>query len=198
MIVNHSIFATLFIAFGSSPAAWVPVFPQKPFAATSLQDFWSHKWHHYFKRAVERAAVPIMALFPESWPWPTRRVIRALVIFGIQGIFHLIIVARISATKSTSGSDWRFADEATLLFFLLQPIGLLIERAVLVPFLTWLLRTHPTARMWVTRVWAWGWLLWTGRYWADVWIRSGMWSPGEGYLGWSPIRGVLFGQWFLV
>ncbi|KAF8307586.1 hypothetical protein DL93DRAFT_2087837 [Clavulina sp. PMI_390] len=195
IVTSHSLFTTLFIAFGGSPRAWVPVFPQNPFAAKSLQDFWSNRWHHYFKRPMERAAVPIMMLFPEQWPWSTRRVIRAVIIFGMQTIFHLYLVARIFSSGK-SETAWHFIDQTTLWFFLLQPFGLLVEREVLVPLSTAL--PSPGARIWVTRVWAWAWLLWTGRYWADVWVRSGMWVPGEGYIGWSPVRGILYGRWLLL
>ncbi|KAF8309121.1 hypothetical protein DL93DRAFT_2141673 [Clavulina sp. PMI_390] len=194
---SHALFTTLFVALGSSPRAWVPPFPQNPFAATSLQDFWSNRWHHYFKRPVERAAVPIMMLFPQRWPWSTRRVIRALIIFGMQTFLHLHLVARIFHVRK-SETEWRFIDESTLVFFLLQPAGLLVEREVLVPLTKSIFPHSIGTRTWIARVWAWAWLLWTGRYWADVWVRSGMWNPGEGYLGWSPIRGLLFGHWFLV
>ncbi|KAF8307589.1 hypothetical protein DL93DRAFT_1996336 [Clavulina sp. PMI_390] len=196
IIMTHSIFATIFIALGCSPKAWVPVF-NRPFASSSLQDFWSNRWHHYFKRSMERAVVPLMRLLPRQWPWSTRRVIRAGIIFGMQTIFHLYLVLRCFHVRK-SEEEWRFVDQTTLLFFLLQPIGLLVERELLVPLSESLLPANPKARVWVTRVWAWAWLLWTGRYWADVCVRSGMWSSGEGYLAWSPVRGVLFGQWFLV
>ncbi|KAF8307585.1 hypothetical protein DL93DRAFT_2232099 [Clavulina sp. PMI_390] len=199
MTISHALFATLLVALGSSPKAWVPPFPRNPFTATSLQDFWSNTWHHYFKRSLKRAVIPIMMLVPQRWPWSMRRVIRAVIIFGMNTIIHLYIVARISSSLNpNAGPAWRFIDKSTLIFFLLQPIGLLIEREVLIPLSTSLLRAHPSVRAWLIRLWAWSWLVWTGRYWLDVWVRSGMWSPGEGYLGWSPIRGLLFGQWFVM
>ncbi|KAF8307590.1 hypothetical protein DL93DRAFT_1996337 [Clavulina sp. PMI_390] len=194
IILSHSLFATIFIALGCSPTAWVPMF-QSPFTSSSLQDFWSNRWHHIWKRPTGRASIPIMMLVPQRWSWSTRRVIRAIIIFGMQTIWHLYLVARGFHVRK-SEREWRFIDESTVLFFLLQPIGLLIERELLVPLSRQIL--PEKSRAFVTRLWAWAWLLWTGRYWADVWVRSGMWSPGEGYIGWSPVRGVLFGQWFLV
>ncbi|KAF8307587.1 hypothetical protein DL93DRAFT_2087838 [Clavulina sp. PMI_390] len=196
IILSHRIFSTIAVALGNTPKAWVPVL-RDPFASSSLQDFWSNRWHHSFKRPVERFVIPIMMLVPQRWPWSTRRVIRAFLIFGFQTIFHLYLVSRCFHGRK-SEMVWSFVDQSTLLFFLLQPIGLLIERELLVPLSKALLPASPNARTWVTRAWVWGWLLWTGRYWADVWVRSGMWNPGEGYLAWSPVRGVLFGKWFLI
>ncbi|KAF8306906.1 hypothetical protein DL93DRAFT_162204 [Clavulina sp. PMI_390] len=190
--IPETIYSTTFIALGSNPDTWPPIF-NRPFAASSLQDFWSNKWHHIFKRAFDRLSLLPMLLVPRSVPLSARRVLRALIIFGFSAAFHLVLVERMFGAKSL-GKVWQFVDSSTLLFFLLQPLGLLIERAVLVPLASPL---PNAARIWVTRLWAWGWLLWTGRYWADAWARAGMWGADEGYVGWSPVRGLLYGQWIV-
>ncbi|KAF8306047.1 hypothetical protein DL93DRAFT_2089056 [Clavulina sp. PMI_390] len=191
--INYIFISVVCVMMGSSPSSWPPMF-NRPFTSKSLQDFWSNRWHHYFKRAFERASIPAMVLVPQSWSPAVRRVTRAIIIFGFSTVYHLYLVQRNFSVRNWE-TKWQFVDSSTLLFFLLQPVGLLIERALLVP----LSRSLPeTSQTWVTRIWVWGWLLWTGRYWADVWVRSGMWNVGAGHVAWSPIRGVIFNQWFLL
>jgi len=45
------------------------------------------------------------------------------------------------------------------------------------------------------RLFAWAWMLWTARWWADAWVKKGLWEPEVQGLFWSPVRGLLFGDW---
>ena len=45
------------------------------------------------------------------------------------------------------------------------------------------------------RLFAWAWMLWTARWWADAWVKKGLWEPEAQGLFWSPVRGLLFGDW---
>lgn len=202
-----TIYSIIFVALGSSPASWAPMFDH-PFAATSLQDFWTRRWHHIFRRVFDRMVLPFMVLLPKSTPPSVRRVVRAVIIFGFSASFHLVLVERMlttptnatSLTKNLHGDGkarpvWAFIDSSTLQFFLYQPVGLFIERIILTPVAN---RFPGSSRIFIHRMWVWVWLLWTGRFWADAWVRGGMWAEDEGYVGWSPLRGVLFGQWWRV
>lgn len=207
IVTPSTIYAVLFVGLGFSPEAWPPIF-DRPFSAVSLQDFWTHKWHHIFRRVFDRIALPIMLIIPKSVPLSVRRFVRAILIFGLSAGFHLVLIERMLAAPRSrpsllkdaepgepAGPGWAFFDPSTLKFFLLQPVGLFIERALLVPLISPL---PSGVRVFLNRLWAWGWLMWTGRYWADAWVRGGMWGEDEGYVGWSPIRGIAFGQWWTV
>lgn len=208
IVVPVTFYSIIFVSLGSSPSTWAPMFDH-PFAATSLQDFWTRRWHHIFRRVFDRMAIPFMLIMPRSIPPSFRRVARALIIFSFSACFHLILVERMLTTpknasvlaKNIQGDQappvWAFFNSSTLRFFLYQPVGLFIERAVLTPIANLLLLPGP-ARIFVHRLWAWGWLLWTGRFWADAWARGGMWAEDEGHVGWSPVRGILFGKWWTV
>lgn len=201
--VPSLIYSTLFISLGSSPAAWPPIF-NRPYHATSLQDFWTHRWHHIFRRVFERVSLPVIALVPHSVPLGVRRVFRAVLVFGLSAAFHLILIERmlvaplpykLNLPKDVILREVALINPSTLKFFLLQPLGLLIERALIVPL------TNPlpsNIRVALHRVWAWGWLLWSGRFWADAWVQGGMWGEDEGLVGWSVVRGILYGQWWTV
>lgn len=208
--VSGLIYSTLGVALGTHPDAWPPIF-DRPFHATSLQDFWTHRWHMIFKRPFDRIALPIVTLIPTFVPRGAKRVIRAVLIFGLSATFHLMLIERMLAVPLPSKygvkspdaeitQDMRvregvFLNPSTLTFFLVQPLGLLFERALLVP----LTNALPSgARMTLHRLWAWGFLLWSGRFWADAWVSGGMWSDDEGYVGWSPVRGLLYGRWWIV
>jgi hypothetical protein len=84
---------------------------------------------------------------------------------------------------------------STLKFFLSQPIGLFLERTVVLPATKSLPRN---IRSIVTRIWVYVWMLGAGRWWADAWVHAGMWNPEEVLIVWSPVRGLLKGQWITV
>lgn len=207
IVVPVTIYSVIFVGLGSSPSTWAPMFDH-PFAATSLEDFWTRRWHHIFRRVFDRMVLPFMLLMPKTTPTAVRRTVRAAIIFGFSACFHLILVERMLTTpknassfgKSVEGGEvprpvWAFIDSSTLRFFLFQPIGLFIERVILTAVANLL---PGSARVFIHRLWAWGWLLWTGRFWADAWAKGGMWAEDEGHVGWSPVRGILFGQWWTV
>lgn len=208
IVVPATLYSALFVSLGSSPAAWPPIF-DRPFSATSLQDFWTHRWHHIFKRVFERLSLPIMLLVPKQLPLSVRRLVRAVVIFGLSAGFHLILIERLlsapisqpSLTKDAqsgepAGAGWVFLNPSTLKFFLLQPVGLFIERALLVPATSALPSAgscFSTQNVGVGMVVAKRSPL--GRF-LGIW--GGLWSQQEGLVGWSPIRGFLYGQYWTV
>jgi hypothetical protein len=114
-----------------------------------------------------------------------RKTLRAALIFLLSGVFHLLLMYRL--TTSETHLHPTFFDRSTLLFFLSQPVALLIERTVIEPL--------AGGNVWVTRCWAWAWLLFSGRWWADVWVRRGSWDHAEQVVGYSVVRGLLKGQW---
>lgn len=79
-------------------------------------------------------------------------------------------------------------------FFLSQPVGMFLEAVVVRPVVLRAFKS-PSVRRNVSRAWAWGWLVWTGRWWGDVWVKNGCWGPTEVHIPLSPIRGIIYGQW---
>jgi hypothetical protein len=96
---------------------------------------------------------------------------------------------------TATANEITFLERETLLFFLLQPVGMLLEVTVVKPLSKGFLNNKPEYVVIFTRIWTWVWLLWTGRYWSDVWIRHGLWAPSERVVGYSLVRGLLYGEW---
>jgi hypothetical protein len=87
----------------------------------------------------------------------------------------------------------KFFDHSILKFFLSQPLGLALEVLVVLP----VCKTFIPAnwRKTVSRSWTWAFLLWAGRFWSDVWVHRGFWEEKERVVGWSIVRGMLYGKW---
>lgn len=206
--IPNLIYSTLSVAVGGSPDTWPPIMDH-PFHATSLQDFWSNRWHTIFRRPFDRLVLPILALIPpKAISITTRRVIRSLMVFALSAIFHVFLIQRMLVPAPTTSAEdfepasladtivFSFLDPSTFKFFLLQPLGLFIEQVLIVPLTSAL--PNRFLRVNVRRLWPWVWLLWSGRFWADAWVRGGMWNVDEGYVGWSPVRGLVYGEWWTV
>lgn len=193
----YGVLSTLAVLCGASPASWPPMF-SSPFAAASLADFWTWRWHNMFRRVFDRLSLLFLAPFSspdatQSLKSPVRRWARIIVVFVLSTIYHLFIMARLDRTNPHALSERTLIDVSILSFFLVQPLGLFIEVFVIMPIATtWF---GPEKVKIVTRVWAWMFLLWMGRYWADVWVRKGLWAQDEKTVQFSPIRGVLRGEW---
>lgn len=179
--VPQTMVAILAVAAGLDSAGWPAMF-DAPFAGTtSLREFWTRRWHLIFRRVFGRLARAV-PLFP-----------RAVTIFAFSALLHMLLMYRIDMHVPYSVDPTRvFFDTSILKFFLSQPLGLFIEAFVVLP----LIGRLPTE--WqknAGRIWAWTWMVWAGRYWSDVWIHRGFWLPQERMVGWSVVRGMLYGQW---
>jgi hypothetical protein len=182
------------VALGSPTAGWPPLFDD-PFQATSLQAFWTHKWHASFRRVFLMVSATVVdATKPLI---PNRRIqfaFRGLCVFALSCTMHLALMYRIRPPTVLPG-DLLFVEGETMLFFLLQPVGMLLEVTLINPLAVYTFGSGTRGTLWCMRVWAWVWLVWTGRYWSDVWVRHGMWGPKERVVGYSLFRGLLHGNW---
>lgn len=175
------------VACGAPVEGWPPMF-DAPFSAVSLADFWTRRWHSLFRRVFDRLSLGILfALDRLHAPLPAhlRKPLRGTIIFGLSTTLHLLLMYRLPISETHAHP--KFFDPSTMLFFLSQPIALFVERMVVVPL--------SGGNVWVTRCWAWGWLLCSGRWWADVWVRRGMWDQPEKVVGYSLVRGLWKGDW---
>ncbi|KAB5591836.1 hypothetical protein CTheo_4739 [Ceratobasidium theobromae] len=185
--VPATLVAIISVASGAPVEAWPPMF-DAPFSAISLADFWTRRWHSLFRRVFDRLSLGILhGLEKVHAPLPLRlrKTLRAVLIFGLSATLHLLLMYRLPI--SDTHYHPAFFDHSIMMFFLSQPAALLVERMIVEPL--------AGGNVWVTRAWAWGWLLCSGRWWADVWVRRGLWDPKEKVVGYSVVRGLLYGNW---
>jgi len=179
--------------FHSNPDSWPPIW-RNPWEAHSLAEFWGYRWHWSFRRSFVRAATPILRLLKPALGKQSLNAVRLVTIFGITTIYHLGI------TMSLEGRSrvLNFWEPSTIKFFMSQPFGILIELWLIKPLTESLSPRHKSA---VRRAFVWVWLVYTGRWYADQFIKQGFleeippffpihtlyrkyWTPEE-YLGWG-------------
>ncbi|KAG8946438.1 hypothetical protein FRC03_001370 [Tulasnella sp. 419] len=193
VVAGYYFGAIVTVPFGVPPSAWPPMFDQ-PFRAKSLQDFWSYRWHSIFRRTNDEISRGILSLLPTSYFNLHPRFIkflRALIIFGLSMVLHFFLVWALPIDETHPYASGLFNPQIAK-FFLSQPLGVFIE----------LVLVHPTTahlpdrwRKTIRRAFAWSWLLWSGRYWSDVWISRGLWGTKEQLILFSPVKRILHGRW---
>lgn len=191
--VPYTVISSLFVFLGSYPESWPPMF-DAPFTATSLADFWTKRWHAIFRRVFERLSIVVLRLIPipkRTPPSLAQRTIRSIVVFGLSASLHIMLIYRVDMNETEYPRT--FLDPSILKFFFTQPLGLALEVLLVLPLCDTFI--PPKWGKVVTRVWAWVFLLWAGRFWSDVWVGRGFWDPSERCVGWSVVRGVLYGEW---
>lgn len=187
MVLDLAMAATVAVALGSHTESWVDIF-NSPFSSQSLTDFWTWRWHTMFRRGFELLSLPLLTLLPTKF----HKKARPCIAFFISAVLHMVLMYRLETNEQYLHPG--FWDQSILLCFMSQPVGIFFEQLVIIPTARALLperwQTLPT------RVFAWAWLLWSGRHWADVWARRGLWGPGEyqHLSGFSPIRGLWKGS----
>lgn len=186
------------VSFGLPPQNFPEQF-YHPFHATSLSDFWTHRWHEIFRRVsfiLSSGLLDLSArIFHNEQHRRTRQFIKGCLIFGVSYLMHLILMYRVVPIGLVARST-RFFEPGTFKFFFLQPLGMLIEAVVVKPLSTRLFK-NPRWRRAATRTFAWGFMLFSGRYWADVWVKKGCWSEAEKTVPLSVWRGIWQGRWIL-
>ena len=185
--VFYTILALICIGlFNVSPLAF-PHFYNNPFSlrTNSVRSFWGERWHHIFRRVFDRAIDPGMHVVGINKRTIFGKTYRVLAIFLMSGLLHCLIQARVQMYLFPPGYAPPLFDSDTLYFFLSQPFALAFEQTVLQPVLS---RTPAWISWWICRIWTWGWLFWTGRWYTDCWVKMGMWQPEEKVVLFSPIR----------
>ena len=165
-----------------------------PFTASSLDDFWARRWHAIFRRVFDRLSMAILYILPiprSSPPSLTQRTIRSVVIFGLSATLHILLMFRVDMLETKYPGT--FVDSSILKFFLSQPLGLALEVLVVLPACNMFVPARWQSS--VTRLWTWVFLSWAGRFWSDVWVSRGFFEEKERVVGWSVVRGVLYGEW---
>lgn len=207
IVYEQTIMAIVFVGLGvSEPKSWVPMFDGNPLLAKSLPEFWGRKWHYIFRRLFDRMLIPFVPRHSKpseikangngsanpTQKQPTTRpasnsttiLPRLAGTFILSTLLHLIIMHRSVPRPDAPYS--RFIDFGVLSFFLAQPVGIVLDA---------LLLRVVGEKSGLRRVFAWAWLVWSARWWADVWVRKSQWEVHERFIPLSPLRGVLWGDW---
>ncbi|KAG9030663.1 hypothetical protein FS837_003215 [Tulasnella sp. UAMH 9824] len=194
--IPDTFMTTILVMSGAaSPSSCPPMF-DSPLESASLQDFWSFRWHHIFRRTFERMGQPVLLLLPSTLP-KTRRVVRQAIAFFLSATLHLLLFTTLPlfppSAVNPNPQAFPFLDWNTVKFFLAQPLGLILESFLIFPLTEGL---NPRAKTAFRRAYAWIWLLFTGRYWSDSWTAKGLFNADtERPIVFSPVRGVLWGSW---
>ncbi|KAG8879954.1 hypothetical protein FRB97_001253 [Tulasnella sp. 331] len=151
---------------GLPPTSCPPVFTGKnPFRSRSLAEFWSLNWHNMLRRMLDRASIPIVRmvqrLFGHRLSKLTLDFLRCFIIFSASELLHIGIAYAVSFTPRSNRS---IIEPGTFKFLMSQPIGLLFELTVVNPATEGL---PGRWKMLVRRAYLWGWIIWTGRWFAD-------------------------------
>jgi len=197
MTVLHGYVAMLCVGIGLTRDLdlWPPMFDQ-PYYSPNLTQFWSRNWHMMYRRTFLRLSSPFMPAQPllleleavneetakielESPPpeilrpkrkrrtmWERSMVI--VLAFAFSALLHGIVYARVPADANHPHTS--LIETRLMLFFLAQPIGIIVDR-----FLGKTIGNSWTGRA-VRRIFAWTWLLWTVRWWADDYAKKGLWD----------------------
>ncbi|KZS93639.1 hypothetical protein SISNIDRAFT_64471 [Sistotremastrum niveocremeum HHB9708] len=132
-----------------SPTSWPPLF-DKPWATTSLHDFWAKRWHQILRQT-----------FLVFGGFPGKRIAgdAGLVIgtFLASGLFH-----DLSMYCMGQGTSW-----VVVLFFLSQAFGMISERM-------WRKITGKRVGGWPGRVWTYLCVVGLGQPCIDTWHRRGL------------------------
>ncbi|KAH0826892.1 hypothetical protein J3R83DRAFT_4438 [Lanmaoa asiatica] len=137
------------LLFGQDPAQWPPAF-DAPWRATSLSNFWSHRWHQWFRRTFVFLGYPLSFVLG-----------RAGIVFGAflsSAVFHHVAMLAISSRTEF----WRM-----LVGFGMMAPGILTERA-------FYQLTGRRVGGTVGWVWTMTWLLLWGSVMVEGFARSGM------------------------
>lgn len=190
------------LVFDCPSTAFPPMFDH-PFASRSLAELWASKWHKIHRRSSNQISGAILSvcisLVSPSSNKSTilaRRdvkLLRSILIFGISCLVHLIFQYALATTTNADHQRYpSFFNAETIKFFLSQPLGVAIEVLLIRPLTDGL---PERAKVAVRRVFPWAWMLWSGRYFADVWMALGLLDHAERDIVYSPVRGILKGQW---
>ena len=138
------------LVFRQSPSLWPPM-SDRPYHATSLNQFWTIRWHQSFRDIFIRCGVAPSAYF-------FGKAGGVLGAFLISGILHDIGcwgMGRGIDIKGISG------------FFLMNGVGIILEHF-------YKLLTGKRVEGIVGRIWTFSWLIVWGNFLVDAWFRHGL------------------------
>ncbi|KAG9027787.1 hypothetical protein FRB95_007394 [Tulasnella sp. JGI-2019a] len=176
--------------FGLPPSACPPIFAGHPFQSASIAEFWSLRWHTWFRRSFDRLSLPVIWILrrietARGHPFSTRTIsfIRTFTIFSISALIHVGVTYTIPSSPNRALHPFK---SGQVTFFLVQPFGLWFEATVVKSVTDGM---PERWRMLVRRSFAWAWMVWTGRWIADWYALLGLFE--ERTLPFSPVMFAL-------
>jgi hypothetical protein len=135
------------LLFWQHPNQWPPSF-DSPWRATSLRDFWSRRWHQWYRQAfIFLGGRPFSLLFG--------RVGGVMGVFLASGLFHHVAMLSLD----TASEAWRM-----LLPFGMMGVGVVLEHVIV----------GKDVGGWKGWVWTMSWTVLWGNVLVDGWARAGM------------------------
>ncbi|KAF8342659.1 uncharacterized protein EI90DRAFT_2964425 [Cantharellus anzutake] len=198
--LTHAPFALFSVGLGFTPDldVWQPMF-SNPLWSPNLTQFWSQGWHTFYRRTFLRLSAPFTSsrrshTVPEVRETNPRRrqslrerFVAIIVAFTVSAILHGLCYGRVPADALHPHTS--LIEMGVMMFFVAQPVGIALDTA-----LARFAGDSRAGRI-LRRVFGWFWLLWTARWWADVFAKKGLWDNKEKVLFISPTRGILWGDW---
>ncbi|KAG1741536.1 uncharacterized protein EDB91DRAFT_1130985 [Suillus paluster] len=149
------------LLFRHHPDQWPPSF-DSPWGSTSLREFWSRRWHQWFRRSfIFLGGRPLSLLFG--------RIGGVIGAFLASGFFHHLALLAIDP----SSEMWRM-----LLPFGMMGTGVILEHAV----------AGNKTGGWMGWMWTMCWLVLWGNVMVDGWARAGMLGGSSFLDSVTPVR----------
>ncbi|CAE6440436.1 unnamed protein product [Rhizoctonia solani] len=161
----YGLMTLICVSMWQPPSAWPPVM-ERPWATTSLHDFWGKQWHQLLRQIFfVGGGYPLSFLGEKSFGVVFgKRAARVAGLWGLlfgtfttSGLFHMFAMYAMG-----QGIEWKVVG-----FFSAQAIALVFERA-------WRATTGRRVDGWWGRVWSYLWVVGGGQWCVDAWHRRGL------------------------
>ena len=154
------------LLFGQDPAQWPPVFDH-PWRATSLNEFWSRRWHQCFRHTLLLVAYPFSVALGRAGT--------VIGVFLSSGLYHHIMMVMLDSQSEM----WR----------MLVPFGMMAPGI----FAEWAFYQLTGRKVGGVVGWVWtlAWLLLWGNVMVDGFARAGMFASSSPVDSQSPVRALV-------
>ncbi|KAJ7160443.1 membrane bound O-acyl transferase family-domain-containing protein [Mycena filopes] len=185
MALQHYILGIVCVAVRlTGPDEW-PAFFGGVADAWSVRTFWGRGWHQMLRRPLTTHAARLTSALGLAPGARITRLTTLLAVFLLSGLMHAVAAASTSVAPRSSSWSWN-AGAPALLFFLLQPLAIVLEDAVrprspaiaMVDSNAVSHQSYAWVRTLLGYVWTASWFVATLPLWQDGLIRRGMMDRG--------------------